>query len=103
MSVWTKNIQRRSIEGQTHFGIPRGAKLLDETGIPRLFLFKFRHYLRAWTITSGNKLFILHIKQPIEKHRGPAPDEKFQCVERITNYAGTCQIAVRCKSLLGAQ
>ena len=42
VDVWTKNIQCRFIEGQTHFGIPEVAKLssaLDETGIPRLLLF----------------------------------------------------------------
>ena len=66
--MWTfarRTFNVGSLRVKTHFGIPGGAKLsldLNETGISRLLLFEFRHYLRAWTITSGNNFFTLHIK-----------------------------------------
>ena len=35
--------------------------------------FRFKHYLRACTITSGKVLLVSHAKQPMENHRGPNP------------------------------
>jgi hypothetical protein len=55
--VWTKSMLYWFSEGQTHFGMPRGAK----TSLS----FKFVHYLRACS-TSGKKLLLLYAKQPIE-------------------------------------
>jgi hypothetical protein len=63
VKVCTKNFRNQFIEGQTHFDMPRGCSS-----------FEFKHYLQACT-TSGKKLWILYVGQPIGKHRGPTPDK----------------------------
>ena len=66
MEVSTKNILYQFIEGQTHFGIARGAEMslvLNELRYVALHS-NSEHYLQACT-TSGNKLLILYAKQPM--------------------------------------
>ena len=60
MEVCTKNILHRFIDGPTHFGMTRGAKMsstLNELGklVKILLQSEFKHYLQAYT-TSGNCL-----------------------------------------------
>ena len=43
--------------------------------------FRFKHYLRACTITSGKVLLVSHAKQPMENHRGPNPCKSSHWVE----------------------
>ena len=58
MEVCTKNILYRFIEGQTHFGMPRGAKTSLALNDPKIGCssFKFKHSLRA--CTASGKFFI---------------------------------------------
>ena len=77
VEVRTKNILNRFTENETHFGMPRGAKMsltLKRTEIG-CSSFNFKHYLRACP-TNGKKLSKLYVKQPMENHRGPTPKQK---------------------------
>ena len=70
-----KNILYWFIEGQTHFGMPRGAKigLVLNKGMG-YFSFRFKHFLLVGT-TSGKKVLILYAEQPLENHRAPTTDK----------------------------
>jgi hypothetical protein len=45
VEISMKNIPCRCIEDQTHFGMPRGAKLNLALKKPKCFSFKFKYYL----------------------------------------------------------
>ena len=63
VEIWTKVILYQFIEGQPYVGMPTGAKLslalMNQIEIG-CSSFKFKHYLRARTITWANKLLILY-------------------------------------------
>ena len=63
----------QSLSVQTSFGMSRGAKM----NWPKIgcFSFKSQHYLQAWT-TGGKQLLYSMTYQPMEKYRGPTPNEK---------------------------
>jgi hypothetical protein len=86
VEVSTKNILYQFIEYQTHFTMPRRAKLSLALNEPQDISYsscKFKHYLPAYTRTR-KELLKLHAIQSMENHRGPAPDGKFPLSLRIT-------------------
>jgi hypothetical protein len=64
---WMKNILYQLIKGQTHVGMPRGAKMSMDRN--RLLFVQSGHYLWAYT-TSGKKLLISYAKQSTEYYKG---------------------------------
>lgn len=35
--------------------------------------------------TAGKKLLILYANEPIKNHKGPTPDEQFNCIKGISD------------------
>jgi hypothetical protein len=75
VEVRTKNIICGFVEGQTHVGMPRGAKLSLPFNEPHeigrsSFIFKLN--MRACT-ARGKKLLISYANQPRGNHRRPTP------------------------------
>ena len=86
VEVSTKNILHQFIEYQTHFSMPKHAKMSLALNEPQDISYspcKFKHYLPAYT-RSRKGILILYAIQPIKNHRGPAPDENFPLSLRIT-------------------
>jgi hypothetical protein len=69
--------EHQFIKGQTHFGMPRVAKMSLALTEPKSIDLssKVKHYLQGCT-TSVQKLLILYAKQPMKNHKAPTPDKK---------------------------
>ena len=68
-----KNIICGFIEGQTHVGVPRGAKMSFPVNEPHeIGCSSFKLNIRA-CVTRGQKLLILYANQPRGNHRGLSP------------------------------
>jgi hypothetical protein len=71
------------MKGQTHFGMPRGAKMslaLNKTKIG-CSSFKFKHYLQECT-TSGKNLLLLHANNQWEIMEDQLSMKSFYRVQR---------------------
>ncbi len=65
-----KNILSRFIEGQTHFGMPRGAKLSLTLNEPKLVaLGSTSNTNSKHAPQSGSNLLTWYAKQPMANHR----------------------------------
>ena len=71
-----KDILYQFIEGQTHFGTPKGFQMSFGSSMNqnRLLFFKCMHSLQACT-ASGKELLFFYTPQPMENHRVPTPNE----------------------------
>ena len=75
VEVWMKNIPCWSIEAQTHFGMPRGAKMSSALNNWNKLLFVQIQTLPLSMHLKWKEIIDIYAKQWMKNHRGPSPDK----------------------------